>query len=54
MTKTELITLIGELVLTEIDDVNDIVYSEGEEPASFTVLFENGKKFVVNTEEKAE
>lgn len=52
MTITELLTLIGELVLTEIEDVNRVLYPKGEAPAMLTILFENGKKFIVNIAEE--
>ena len=46
MTAEKLATQIGELIVTEIDDVERIEY--GSELSSFAVTMENGKKFLID------
>ena len=54
MKVSEMATLIGEFVYTEIDDVNSVEYTNAEngEPTAFTVKMENGKQYTVEVKEK--
>jgi hypothetical protein len=54
MSVSELTTLIGEFVYTEVDDVHSVEYinAENREPTAFTVKMENGKQFSVELKEK--
>ena len=44
MTGAEITTLIGEFLLTEIDDANNVEYKN---ETSLVLIMENGKRFLV-------
>lgn len=54
MNISEITTLIGEFVYTEIDDVNSVEYTKDEngEPTAFTIKMESGKQYTVEIQEK--
>ena len=52
MTQEKLATLIGELVSTEIDEVNRVEYVKDKELTAFAVVMENGKQFIVEVKVK--
>ena len=50
MTATEKITLlVGELIYTEIDDVNSVDYTQDKnEYTAISVFMENGNRYIVD------
>jgi len=52
MTEIERLTvLIGELIATEIDEVNEINYSKEDITAAFTVIMKSGKRYNLTIQE---
>ena len=50
MTAEKLITTIGELVSTEIDDVSCVEYVKDK--TAFVIVMENGKRFIVEVKKR--